>query len=88
MKNEFLRGKPKDMEGEKRLSFLFKLIASLIILIGLQVSAQVFAGSVGYDSGWAGKPDKIYNIAGRPFYVYAFWKMFYWALAYWKRTEI
>ena len=47
-KNEFLRGKPVDTQGEQLLSFAFKLIAVAIIIAGLQASALEFAGLMGY----------------------------------------
>ena len=86
--NEFLRGKPADAAGEQRLSFLFKIIAMVIIVAGLQAAAQKFAYSVNYDSGWAGKPAGIFKLYTYQIPVYPFWKMFYWPLVFWKRQEI
>ncbi|MDR2491257.1 MAG: type IV secretory system conjugative DNA transfer family protein [Spirochaetaceae bacterium] len=86
--NEFLRGKPADVSGEQRLSFIFKIITLIIITVGLQAAVQVFARSVNYDEGWAGKPWTILKLFKREVPVYSLLKMFYFPLAYWRRVEI
>jgi len=87
-KNEFLRGKPTDTSGEQLLSFVFKVIAVGIIIIGLQVSAQKFARLVNYDPGWAGQPVHVLTFFHGGIRIYPFWRMFYWTLMYFKRTAI
>jgi hypothetical protein len=86
--NEFLRGKPTDVSGEQALSFLFKIITLFIITCGLQAAAQKFAFSVGYESGWIGRPSGVVHIFKRDVPVYPFWNLFIWTLKFYKRTEI
>ena len=87
-KNEFLRGKPTDASGEQLLSVVFKLVTFAIIYAGLQLAAQRFARSVGYEPGWVGSPAFSFKFAGAERKVYSFWKMFYWTLLYYKRLDI
>ena len=86
--NEFLRGKPTDVSGEQALSFLFKIVTILIIVIGLQIGAQKFAKLASYDPAWAGNPVYTVKLFGRDRPVYPFYRMFYWPLKYYKKTTI
>jgi type IV secretion system protein VirD4 len=86
--NEFLRGKPTDVSGEQVLSFIFKMITLFVITCGLQAAAQKFAASVGYESGWIGRPAGVIQIFKRDVPVYPFWNLFIWTLKFYKRTEI
>ena len=86
-KNEFLRGKPVDTQGEQLLSFAFKLVAVAIIAAGLQASALKFAWLMGYQAGWLGKPAFVLTLFGKSFPFYPFWMLFVWTLENLKRTQ-
>ena len=87
-KNEFIRGKPVDVGGEQRLSFVFKLITFVIIIIGLQASAQSFAHSVGYEPGWVGYPSYIVRVLSIEIPIYPFWNLFTWTLMNFRVVQI
>jgi type IV secretion system protein VirD4 len=87
-KNEFLRGKPVDTQGEQLLSFVFKLITIAIIIIGVQASALKFAGLMGYQVGWVGQPLFVLTLFKRSIPYYPFWMMLIWTLENLKKTHI
>jgi len=87
-KNEFLRGKPVDTQGEQLLSFVFKLITFFIIIVGVQISTLKFAWLMGYHTGWVGQPSFIVSAFNRSIPFYPFWKMLVWTLENLKKTQI
>jgi len=87
-KNEFLRGKPVDTQGEQLLSFVFKLIAFGIIIAGLQASTLKFASLMGYQAGWVGQPLFVFTAFKRAIPFYPFWKMLVWTLENLKKTQV
>ena len=87
-KNEFLRGKPRDVRGEQLISLLFRIITIVIILIGFWISTQKFCSLVRYEPGWVGRPFFILRLGTFTLPLYRPYLIFYWALIYFKRTEI
>ena len=83
-RNEFLRDKPKTTSHDQALSFFFKLITFVIVVIGCWAGTQQFAKSVNYDPGWAGNYFTVFF--NTP--LYAPWNIFLWLLRYFRRTEI
>jgi len=87
-KNEFLRGKPVDMQGEQRLSMVFKAITFIILFAGFQISTQKFAYSVAYDPGWVGQPTYVFTFSGKHYPFYLFVKFPLWILSNLRQTQI
>ena len=87
-KNEFLRDKPTDASDERLLSFVFKAITFIVIIIGLQATTHKFAASLNFDPAWVGEPARVFILFGHEVLYYPFYLIFYWTLMFYRQVQV
>ena len=88
IKNEFLRGKPKDAKDEQFINFMMKVITLFAVFIGIWLATQRFAKLLNFDPAWVGSPFYVIQIKSFIYPLYFPLLIFYWSLIYFKQVQI